>query len=146
MKAGKTAAVLDANVFVLAVADTGVDRARAEAVLMATDVAWAPASVFAECVSAMREHVRRGNLTTADAADRPDEIEGFVTHAAPVPPLWRRALQLSEMKNHSPYDTLFVALAERENLRVVTFDRKLVAKFFGRCVGPAAYLAPNRAP
>ena len=35
------------------------------------------------------------------AADRPDEFEGFVTHAA---------------------------------------------KFFGRCVGPAAYLAPNRAP
>jgi predicted nucleic acid-binding protein len=39
------------------------------------------------------------------------------------------ALRLAVEANHSFYDALFVAAAVREQVQVITFDRKLAAKF-----------------
>ena len=136
-------AVLDTNVFVYALGPVTPDTAVAARVLKAADVVWAPGALFAECANVMRHHVRRGNLTTADAVQRLRLIPPLVANAVPVPELWERALQLSETADHSPFDTLFVALAEREDLPLVTFDRKLANEFPARCVAPAAFAAAS---
>ena len=136
-----TAAVVDTNVFILAVVRVLPEAVPAAEVLRVTDEIWVPGSLFAECANVMRNHVRRGDFTTAEAIDLLEVIPPLVTQIGPVPSLWRRALELSEAEDHSPFDTLFVALAEREGLRVVTFDRKLANKFPAYCLDPAAFLA-----
>ena len=55
--------------------------------------------------------------------------------------LWRRALDLPVETDHPPYDTLFVALAEREGTRLVTYDAKLLAAFPNVAVTPADFLS-----
>ena len=134
-------AVIDSNVFVYGALDLTAEGPIAEAVLRKAATVWAPASVFAECLNALRRHVKRGDLSADEAETRLDQIPPLIAHAVPVPDLWRRALQLSELADHSPFDTLFVALAEREELPVVTFDRKLANKFPQLCLAPAAFLA-----
>ena len=139
-------AVVDANVFVYAAVGAPPFATDAEQVLLDLDEVWVPASVYAECVNALWQYVRKGVISIPQARLGFVKIRAAVDRAVPVPELWERALELAAAENHSPYDTLFVALAERETLRVVTFDRPLAAKFPGHCVAPAALLAPTPGP
>ena len=47
----------------------------------------------------------------------------------PVGSLWREALVAAEQSNCSTYDTLFVALAERERCDLLTYDQRLLQAF-----------------
>jgi len=52
-----------------------------------------------------------------------------VTKVIPVTSILDSALGLAIEKNHSLYDTVFVAAAIQEQVQVVTFDRKFADKF-----------------
>ena len=139
-------AVVDANVFIYAAFNVPGDGPVAREVLRAVDEAWVPTSLPAELVSTVWQKVRRGETDTEDGRAALAAFPHAIDRLVPVAELWGRALDLSLAHNHSPYDTLLVALAEREGLPVVTFDRKLANKFPTACTGPRSFLAAPADP
>ena len=135
------AAVVDANIFIYATFNVPGMAAEAKDVLRRADVVHAPSSLHAELVSTIWQKAKRGEITAADGRRGLAVFPSLITRTTPVQKLWNRALELSLAEDHSPYDTLFIALAEREELPVVTFDRKLANKFPAYCLDPAAFLA-----
>jgi predicted nucleic acid-binding protein len=55
-----------------------------------------------------------------------------------VPSLWSSALVLATRHRHSPHDTLFVALAERLDCPLVTYDQRVLELFPQVAVTPDA--------
>jgi len=101
----------------------------------------APETVRAEFLSVAWQFVRAG-LATADSAHAAvDDLEDLLDRVEPVAPLRRRALELAIAHDHSPYDTLFLALAEREDVKLVTFDQALRHKFPTLTVTPPELVA-----
>ena len=135
------AAVVDANVFIYAVFNVPGVGEDAKEVFRRVDEVHVPSSLLAELVSTVWQKAKRREITPADGRQGLAAFPSLIDRTANVAALWNRALELPLAEDHSPYDTLFVALAERENLRLVTFDRKLARKFPLRCVESAAFLA-----
>jgi len=69
------------------------------------------------------------------------DADALITQVISAEQLWERALGLSVEKNHPAYDTLFVALAEREDTELVTYDIKVRRKFQDRAISPTRFLA-----
>jgi predicted nucleic acid-binding protein len=121
--------VADGSALVIAVSDTTARGERVRGRL--TDGAIAPHLVDAEVGQALRGLVRRGRLD-ADAAQRSlRAAEQLVVERYPHPPLGARSWELRE--NVSYYDGLYVALAERTALPLLTADAKLCAAPGPRC-------------
>ena len=143
---GGPAIVADTNVLIYAATDEPTFGPQASAVLVAAGTVHVPASAPAEAVQTLWRLLKVGAFPPGEMTARLARIASVIDHLAPVIPLWDRAAELAQQHDHSPYDTLFVALAEREGLRVVTFDRTLARKFPTHCVEPAAFLAGPPVP
>jgi predicted nucleic acid-binding protein len=52
-----------------------------------------------------------------------------ITRLVPTAPLRARALDLALRRDHPVYDCLYVALAQREGLPLLTADRRLAERF-----------------
>lgn len=57
------------------------------------------------------------------------DLEGIVDEFVPIARDESTALELGVLHRHSPYDTLFVALARRLGTKVVTDDQTLRLRF-----------------
>ena len=131
-------AVVDTNVvayFVLGT-DRFVDEARG--FIAALDQAWAPALWEAELANALWMATRHKVLTINDAASRLTLADGLGIHAVPNRTLWQAALIRAHQSKIAVYDTLFVELAAREHLPLVTFDAALLKAFPDIAVRPSA--------
>ncbi len=133
--------VFDTNV--LAYALLGVPEQRSEALesLLATPVIWAPDSLRAEMVNVVWQWIRFGQVELAAGSQVLEDTELLVTHFVPASELWQIALELAVAARHSPYDTLFVALAAVHEVKVVTYDRGLLKRFPEWTITAADYLA-----
>jgi predicted nucleic acid-binding protein len=100
----------------------------------------APQSLKAEILNVLWLAIRSGALTLEEAANRLDSVDRMVTRSIPIPYLWVSALTLAVQSDHSPYDTLFVAAAEREGSVLLTYDRRLKDAFPSTAVDPGAFL------
>jgi predicted nucleic acid-binding protein len=114
--------IVDASVAVKWVAnEPGSDRARA---LYLSDECWAPSLIMAEVGNALwkkqRMKVVSIEQTTAALRALPDRIRLF-----DVTDLAARAFAIAADLDHSVYDCFYLALAERENARLVTADQRL---------------------
>ncbi len=89
----------------------------------------APESILAEFGHALRKAVTRGLIS----AERSHAIvEYFVElpiETVPMRPLAHAAMQLTTRHMSTFYDALYIALAERDNLLVLTADRPLTNAF-----------------
>lgn len=135
-------AVVDTNViayFVLGT-DRFVDEART--CILALDEAWAPALWEAELANALWMATRHNVLTLDEAASRLTLADGLGIHAVPNRTLWQAALIRAHQSKVAVYDTLFVELAVRERLPLVTFDAALLKAFPDVAVRPRA-LSPG---
>ena len=101
----------------------------------------APDSLKAEILNVLWLAVRNRVVTLDQAVVELDSVEHLVTRSIPIPHLWGSALTLAAKSDHSPYDTLFVAAAEREGLKLLTYDRRLRDAFPGTSLDPATFLA-----
>lgn len=123
--------VADASVVVKTlVQEAGSDQA---AFLMRRPV-FAPELLVAECLNALRKKVLRGDLSAASALLRAETLQRAPITYEPAAPLAARALQLSLRLSQSLYDCVYLALAEKLGLVLVTADRRLVE----RCRQPDA--------
>ena len=100
----------------------------------------APESLRAEILNVLWLAIRSGALTLEEAAVRLDSVDHMLTRSVPIAHLWVSALTLAVRSDHSPYDTLFVAAAEREGLMLLTYDRRLQDAFPSRAIDPGAFL------
>jgi len=91
----------------------------------------APSLWEAELVNVVWMAVRSGVLTPGDAPGKLDYAGQLEIHSVPSRTLWRGALRRALESGVAAYDTLFVELADRESLPLVTFDTRLLEAFAG---------------
>jgi len=86
-------------------------------------------TLWAELANVFWQWVRRHELDATLAAELMEDAEAMTNRVVSCESLWRPALDLAVEDDHPVYDTLFIALARREGLRVATFDRRMIARF-----------------
>lgn len=96
----------------------------------------APDSWRVELANVLWMAVRAGVIDRAGAQRRFRRGESLVALTVGVRALRAPALALAISRGHPVYDTLFVALALREGVPLVTFDRRLLERFPGVAVRP----------
>lgn len=98
----------------------------------------APAHWAAEFANVLWMATRAGVLTAEEAHHRLDFSSRLRIRSIPIRTVWQGALAQAAETGACVYDTLFVELAIREKLPLVTFDRRILEKFPAVAVRPAA--------
>ena len=124
--------VLDASVLANAVGDDGPDGRTARATLREAAELSAPELVDVETMSALRRRWRAGTLTDRRFSAAVDDLRDLEIERYPTLPLVRRVYQLRA--SVSPYDAVYVALAEGLGCVLLTADVRLANANGPRCV------------
>jgi predicted nucleic acid-binding protein len=118
--------VVDASVLVpLLVAEAG--SAAARVVAAAEPDLLAPELILAETLNVLWKKQRLGQIDDETRVEAVGLIGLPLLVLAPTPSLARRASALARELDHPAYDCLYLALAEREAVPLVTDDRRLRA-------------------
>ena len=118
------AAIVDASVAVKwVVNESGSDRAR----LLSQTSLEAPDLLLIECANILWKKVRIRDLTREEASTRLEMLLRAPVSLVESRPLLNSALALSLDLQHPVYDCVYVALALRRDLPLITADERLVA-------------------
>jgi predicted nucleic acid-binding protein len=118
--------VVDASVAVkFLVRETGTDEARR--FLSIPEPLIAPDWLLAEAASTFWKKVKRSELLIVHAERHLDDLPQFFETLHPTLDLVQEALQLAFRLRHPVYDCLYLALALREESRLVTADLEFAA-------------------
>lgn len=121
-----TEVVVDASVAVMWVlAEPDSDKA---ATLLGYEKCHAPGHWLAEAVNAVWGRCYRGGISAAQAKAATGLLLNAPVSAAPIPGLMHRALAISLATSVTVYDSLYLALAEQQGLRMVTADQALIRR------------------
>jgi len=133
--------VIDTMIFAYAL--LGVPRFRDEALSVLTNAGeiLVPDCFRAELVNVVWQWTHENAIPLSVGLNVLTDADALITQAISAEQLWERALELSVEANHPAYDTLFVALAEREDTQLVTYDIKLRRKFQDRAISPTRFLS-----
>jgi predicted nucleic acid-binding protein len=88
-----------------------------------------PDSLFAELGNVVWQWIEFRQLPLKTGLEVLEDAESLVDKIVPSAHIRELALELAVQASHPFYDTLFVAAAIKEQVQVITFDRKLVNKF-----------------
>ncbi|MCH8068807.1 MAG: type II toxin-antitoxin system VapC family toxin [Candidatus Marinimicrobia bacterium] len=97
----------------------------AEVEFVAPDI-WRP-----EFLNALWVASRLGAMDENELINYLPLAANIIDRTVPADRIWTDALQLAVKTGHPPYDTLFVALAQKEKTLLVTFDKKILELFPG---------------
>ena len=100
----------------------------------------APANIQAGIVNVLWLAIRNEAFDLEEGLQKLEAANCLINRIVPIPNLWRTALLLSTNTDHSPYDTLFVALAEMEDTKLLTYDQQLQNHFSDRAIIPDSYI------
>ena len=89
----------------------------------------APALWAAELANVLWMAVRKGALSPEESHERLGLAARLHIRSVPIRMLWQRALARAIAKDLAVYETLFVELASRRRVPLVTFDAKLLDAF-----------------
>lgn len=103
-------------------------EAAAEALLLQSAHWIAPEFLLVEVGNVLRSKMSRQQLDISQAQAGLDFVATTVRRFVPDRTLTSRALEMAADLNHAIYDCLYIACAEREEARLITADRRLVAK------------------
>ena len=121
--------VVDTNV--LAYYLLGVKPYRNEiSALLHKNVSWiAPQSLKPELLNVLWLAVKGGSISLEQGLESLSLAAALVQESVPIDGLWSEALIVAMEKKYSPYDVLFVVLAERRKTKLLTYDHKLLRSF-----------------
>jgi predicted nucleic acid-binding protein len=122
-------AVVDTNVVAYYLLGSEPFAVEARHFWQSTDQPIAPAHWQAELTNVLWMAVRTGTLSPEEGHRRLDFASRLRLRSVPIGSLWQSALTLSLGSGLSAYDTLFVALAQRRRLPLVTFDKQVLKAF-----------------
>lgn len=128
-RAQRLSAVVDTNVVAYYLLETQPFYEEVALFWREVAVAQAPASLRIELLNVMWMAIRADVLDLDEALARVRLAEGLVSASVPVDALRSAALTLAVDHGHPAYDTVFVALALRESAPLVTYDKRLLARF-----------------
>lgn len=123
--------VVDASVLANVLADDGHAGVLARNRVGAAGDLRAPDLVDVETVSVLRKRWLAKDLTEERFASAIDDLEEFELTRFPALPLLRRAFELRA--NVTPYDAVYIALAERLDCPLLTSDARLARAPGIRC-------------
>jgi len=89
----------------------------------------APDSWQSEFLNVLWQTIRFQKISLFCGLELLEEVGKLLSWTVPVGSLWREALVAAEECNCSTYDTLFVALAERECCKLLTYDQRMLTVF-----------------
>ena len=122
---GVSAVVCDASVlFKLLVPEEDSAKARS---LASSYQLIAPEIIFAEIGNVLCTQIRSHGLSLEIGQTLLTRLDSFGLETHPVQPLLARALNIGHQLNHAIYDCLYLALAERLNLALVSADRRFIS-------------------
>ena len=101
----------------------------------------APAVWAAELANVIWMAIRTGVFDAAEGHRHLDLAARLRIRSVPIRTLWQAALARSVTANIAVYDTLFVELAVRRRLPLVTFDAKILHAFPDTARRPNAFLS-----
>jgi predicted nucleic acid-binding protein len=120
--------VIDASVAVKwVISETGSEPAAA---LLDQDL-MAPVLWLAEAANALWRRMRIGEITAEQAAARLAELLEAPVASLPIEPFVEEALRLAAQIGHPIYDCLYLAVALRHDVSVVTADRRFASAASG---------------
>jgi predicted nucleic acid-binding protein len=124
-----TGVVVDANVVAYAVFGPPGVREAAWNALGTADAIAVPDLFFPEYASAVWQWARARQVDVAGFLGALDDAEALIDRVVPSQQLWRSAVGLALRRDHSVYDAVYVALADKLGTRAVTFDEGLLRAF-----------------
>ena len=133
--------VVDTMVLAYALLGVPAHREAALAALEAADPIVVPDSCYAELANVVWQWTRAKEISRDRGHALLTDAEALVNRAHPTTHLWNQALRLAIDADHPAYDTLFIAAAQREGTRVVTFDKRLQTAFPDWTLAPETFLA-----
>ncbi len=107
------------------------DHSRKAARLLQCDARHAPQHWLAEAVNLLWSKVFKGDLTAADADERMTLLLRAPVIGAALPDLMPRAFAISVAQTVTIYDSLYLALAEKLHVPLVTADQQLIRRLTG---------------
>lgn len=119
------------------------DSPRAIALLEGDDPLLAPDLVVTEVVHAAWKLVRADEISSDHGARIAAAIPAAFSVLVGAPRLSVRAFALAHELGHPVYDCLYLALAELEDARLVTADRRLLSRLRGSAWEGLAELLPT---
>jgi predicted nucleic acid-binding protein len=122
-------AVIDASVAAKWVVEE--DHSAQATLLLALDARHAPDHWLAEAANVLWSKVFHGDLTAADAEDRIGVLMRAPVVGVSIAGLMPRAFAISVACMVTIYDSLYVALAEKRDIPLVTADRRLIRQLSG---------------
>jgi predicted nucleic acid-binding protein len=123
--------VVDASVLANALADDSDDGERARARLLAEDRLVAPELIDVEVASVFRRRWLAGDLDDERLAEAIDDLAIVGLQRMPMRHLINRVIDLR--RNVTPYDAVYVALAEMLGCPLLTGDHRLALAPGPRC-------------
>jgi predicted nucleic acid-binding protein len=99
--------------------------------LLQCDARHAPDHWQAEAVNVLWSKVFKGDLTSSDAEERMMVLLRAPVAGTPVADLMPRAFAISVANAVTIYDSLYLALAEKRNIQLVTADQRLIRRMSG---------------
>ncbi|MDZ7804362.1 type II toxin-antitoxin system VapC family toxin [Thiohalophilus sp.] len=133
--------VIDTMVFAYALLGVEQYRETALEVLKKAESIVVPDTVRAELANVLWQWVQRAGTDAATAYEIMEDAEALFTQVVSSQALWPQALTFSIEQDHPVYDTLFVTAAEQHNMRVVTFDQRMRARFPEQTLEAGEYLS-----
>jgi predicted nucleic acid-binding protein len=122
-------AVVDTNVIAYYLLGTASFASEAGSFWRQAEESLAPALWEAELTNVIWMAARSGALAVEAAPAKLDYAAQLGIQSVESRTLWRGALRRSLASGVAAYDTLFVELADRESLPLVTFDVRLLKMF-----------------
>jgi predicted nucleic acid-binding protein len=110
------------------------------AALRASDEVWAPELLRVELLSTLWQWTRTRKLSPDLAIELLQDGDALVSGYTANEELREAALRLAIERDHSPYDTIFIALAVVKGCRLITYDRPLRTKFPELTISVADFL------
>ncbi|MBF0625482.1 MAG: type II toxin-antitoxin system VapC family toxin [Magnetococcales bacterium] len=96
----------------------------------------APELVFAEVGNVLWKWSRHGAIDRhgIDRIDR--HLSQALQRIVPLSELFAAAFEITKIINHPIYDCFYLALAQRENVPLITADQRLIARLTGTAWAP----------
>ncbi|HME24064.1 MAG TPA: type II toxin-antitoxin system VapC family toxin [Acetobacteraceae bacterium] len=104
------------------------DSDAAEALLTGGQMLLAPDLIVPEVCNVAWLKLRRGEIVAEQATEMVRGLPDLLDELVPSLQLARRALEIVSSLAHPAYDCFYLALAEQRGTRVVTDDRRLLAR------------------
>jgi predicted nucleic acid-binding protein len=107
------------------------DHSAQAALLLDWDARHAPDHWLVEAANVLWAKVFHGDLTAADAEERTTVLLRAPVIGTPIASLMTRAFAISVAQRVTIYDSLYVALAEKRGIPLVTADERLIRNLAG---------------